>query len=273
MPAVTRPAGVVASLDAYDLYLRALALRDQHTDESVREAIALLKRALAIDPSYAPAAALIGWSHIHQYSHGRSPVSEAAVAEAVTLARQALAAGKDDPDVLWMAAFTLFGFGGEHAIAATAVDRALTLNPNSAHAWIARGYVSCARGQPSSAIEAFERAMRLSPLDRLGRTFTNGIAIAHLSAGRYEEALDWADRTLREDPGYSGALRSKGGRVRPSRSDRRGPRGGHQWIEFQPWQTIARTRRTLLRWYSPEISPEITEMYVEGLRKAGLPEG
>jgi len=39
----------VASLDAYDLYLRALALRNTHTDESVREAIALLKQALAID--------------------------------------------------------------------------------------------------------------------------------------------------------------------------------------------------------------------------------
>src|SRR6516225_8822559 len=49
------------SLDAYDLYLRALALRDIHTDESVREAVSLLKRALAIDPNYAPAKALIGW--------------------------------------------------------------------------------------------------------------------------------------------------------------------------------------------------------------------
>src|SRR5215510_10134370 len=45
------------SLDAYDLYLRALAQRDTHTDESVCEAIALLMRALAIDPNYAPAKA------------------------------------------------------------------------------------------------------------------------------------------------------------------------------------------------------------------------
>jgi adenylate cyclase len=78
------------SLDAYDLYLRALALRDTHTDESIAEAIGLLKRALAIDPNYAPAKALIGWSRIHQYSHGRSPPSEAEQAEAVALARQAL---------------------------------------------------------------------------------------------------------------------------------------------------------------------------------------
>ena len=58
-------------------------------------------------------------------------------AEAVTLAKQAIEAGKDDSDALWMAAFALQLFAGEHAIAATAIDRALTLNPNSAHAWMA----------------------------------------------------------------------------------------------------------------------------------------
>jgi TolB-like protein len=256
------------SLDAYDLYLRAAALRDQHTDESVREAIVLLKRALAIDPTYAPAAALAGWSRIHQLSHGRIPVSPSEAAEAVTLARQALEAGKDDPDALWMAAFTLLLLTGEHAVAATAIDRALTLNPNSAHAWMARGYVSCARGQPDAAIEALERAIRLNPLDRLSRTFTNGIAVAHLVAGRYDEALDWADRTLREEPGYSGALRSKAiacahlGRIDEARE------AVHQLIEAQPWQTIARNRV----FYSRVYPPEIAEIYVDGLRKAGLPE-
>jgi TolB-like protein len=123
-----------ASLDAYDLYLRALALRDIHTDESVREAITLLKQALAIDPGYAPAAGLIGWSRVHQWSHGRTPVSEAEAAEAVAFARRALGAAKDDPDALWMAGATLSTFAGEHDIAAAAIDRALTLNPNSAHA-------------------------------------------------------------------------------------------------------------------------------------------
>jgi TolB-like protein len=85
------------SLDAYDLYLRALALRDTHTDESVAEAIDLLKRALAIDPNYAPAKALVGWSRAHQGSHGRSLPSEAERVEAVALARQAHREGEGGP--------------------------------------------------------------------------------------------------------------------------------------------------------------------------------
>src|SRR5947209_10151273 len=47
------------SLDAYDLFLRALAQISKITQEGLSEAIALLKSALAIDPSYAPAAARI----------------------------------------------------------------------------------------------------------------------------------------------------------------------------------------------------------------------
>jgi len=49
------------SLDAYDLYLRALAQFHKYNEAGMREAVVLLKRALAIDPSYAPAAALTGW--------------------------------------------------------------------------------------------------------------------------------------------------------------------------------------------------------------------
>ena len=45
------------SLDAYDLYLRAVAEFCRYTEERMRDAVALLRRALALDPSYAPAAA------------------------------------------------------------------------------------------------------------------------------------------------------------------------------------------------------------------------
>jgi len=256
------------SLDAYDLYLQALALRDIHTDESVRKAIALLKRALTIDPNYVPAKAAIGWSWVHQASHGRTAISEAEVDEAVTLARQALEAAKDDPDALWMAAFTLLYLAGERAIAVTAIDRSLALNPNSAHAWMARGYVSLP--QSEAAIEAFERAMRLNPLDRLERGFINGIAIAHLFARRYEQALEWSVRALSDEPGYPAALRTKAvacahlDRIEEARETVR------QLLDAQPWNTVARTTRLYARLFG---SPETAMVYVEGLRKSGMPEG
>jgi adenylate cyclase len=257
-----------ANLGAYDLYLRALALRDKHTDEGVREAIALLKQALVFDPDYAAAKAAIGWLRIHQRSHGSSPVSEADAAEAVVLGREALEIGKDDAETLWMAALTLTTFAGEHGVASAAAERALMLNPNSAHAWMARGYASLNRDKTGPAIEAFERAIRLSPLDRLRRTFTEGIASANLVAGRYEEALDWADRTLREEPGYRRALQSKAvacahlDRIEEARAALR------QLLKSQPGLTITRFRVI----WSQAFSPKRMAICVGGMRKAGLPE-
>jgi TolB-like protein len=255
------------SLDAYDLYLRALPLRHKYTEESIGEAIALVKKAIAIDPSYAPALAMIGWCRLHQRAHGLGAVSDTEVTEALSLARRAIAAGKEDPDALSMAAYTLSFFGGEHATAASIIDRALTLNPNSAHAWMARGLVSCFRCRPDAAIEALQRGIRLSPVDPLRRGFTLGLALAHLVAGRYEEALEWADQTLGEEPRHRPAIRNKVasyahlGRIEEAR----------EWLgrllDLEPGLTIAGFKAL-----APHFPPEILDVFVDGLRKAGLPE-
>ena len=256
------------SLDAYDLYLRALAQFYKYTEEGLREAVALLKRALSIDPSSASAAALIGWCWGLQRVQGWGPVSEAEVAEAVRLARQAIEAGKDDPDVLWMAGNSLSFFSGEHAIGARAVDRALTLNPNSAHAWVARGLVSYRLNRPDQAIEAFKRAMRLSPLDPVAYLMTGGLALAHVIAGRYEEAIEWADRSLRELPRFESALRNRVaacahlGRIEEARD------GLERLLELQSDLTIAKFKAL----YAVTLPPKVLDIYVEGYRKAGLPE-
>src|SRR5208282_3160013 len=57
------------SLSAYDMYLRALAQFRKFTAVGWREAVALLRRALALDPSYAPAAGLLAWCRVLQYAN------------------------------------------------------------------------------------------------------------------------------------------------------------------------------------------------------------
>jgi adenylate cyclase len=256
------------SLDAWDLYLRALALRYQYTEESIREAVSLLERALAIDPACAPAAAMIGSCLLHQRIHGFGQVSAAEIAEAVRLARIAVEVGQDDPDALWMAGWTLSGFTREHATAENVIDRALALNPNSAHAWVARGLVSIFQDRPNQAIEAIERAIRLSPLDPWGgRAFTSPLAMAHFAAGRYEEAIQWADRALAAQPDYRPALRIKAAccayldRIEEARN----------WLgrvlEIEHGLTLARLKASM-----SQFSPGLMTRFAEGLRKAGLPE-
>ena len=110
--------------------------------------------------------------------------------------------------------------------------------------------------------------MRLSPLDPLGYLFSCGLAFAHTIAGEYEEAMEWADRSLRELPRYRTAINMKVilcahlGRLDDA----------HNWLgrllEIVPGLTIAEFAARL----APILVPEILALYVEGLRKAGLPE-
>jgi adenylate cyclase len=257
------------SLDAYDLYLRAVAEFHIYTESSVRHAIELLRRALAIDPSYAPAAAMIGdLCLMAQLVQGWGAGSDAERAEAVRLAIRAIEAGQDDPDALYMAANTLSLFAGDHATATIAVDRALILNPNCAHAWRARGYVLVRQNRPEPAIDAFQRAMRLSPLDPFGFLFTAGIAAAHLAAGRYAEAIEWADRSSREFPRYESSTRYKVIALAHLGHIKEASECLARELELHPGLTIAAVKAI----YSVAFASELLAVFVEGYRKAGLPE-
>jgi TolB-like protein/class 3 adenylate cyclase len=255
-------------LDAYDLHLRALAQFYRYTEESFDEAVALARQALAIDPTYAPAAALLGWCHFLQRAQGWGAVSDDDVAVAICLARQVLEAERDDADTMWQAAWTLFTLAGEAAMAAAVVDRALILNPNAALAWTGKGWIHALRNQPEAAIEAFDRALRLSPFDPLGFHNAAGLACAHLAARRFELAIEWADRALHDQPRLIHAIWRKVvanahlGRLDDARADL------GRVLAIDPGLTIVRYRALA----APSFAPELLDLMVTGLRLAGLSE-
>jgi adenylate cyclase len=185
----------------------------------------------------------------------------------VRFARRAIEAGKTDPDTLWMAGYTLSYFAHEHGTAANMIGRALTLNPNSAHAWQAAGFVAVMQSQPDAAIEAFEHAMRLSPFDPFLRAFTMGMALAHFAAGRYAHSIESADRTLQEEPRHLPAMH-----FRAACCAHLGGIGeARDWIDralqLETGFTIARLKASTL-----PFPPEFLARLIEGLRKAGIPE-
>jgi len=256
-----------ANLTAYDLYLRASAQSYRHTDEGFAEAVVLAQQALAIDPSYAPAAAMVGWCRTHQRVYGWGALSDEDIGEACRLARQVLEAERDDAETIWQAARTLFYLAGEAAMAVAALDRALALDPNAAHAWLARANIHALRSQPEAAIEALERARRLSPFDPLGFHYAVNTAIAHLAARRFEQAIEWADRALHDQPRSVAAMRVKVaanahlGRLDKARAEL------SRMLAIDPKLTIAGFRNQ-----AHFMAPEVLELYVTGLRLASLPE-
>jgi tetratricopeptide (TPR) repeat protein len=133
---------------------------------------------------------------------------------------------------------------------------------------MARGWVACYQSQSVQAIAAFERAMRLSPLDPRSFHITAGRALAHMVAGQYSEAIEWADRSLSELPRYGLAIRIKVvactqmGRIAEAQESLA------RMTELQPGLTIAKFRAFAAR----NFPAELLAIYTDGLRKAGLQE-
>ncbi len=256
------------SLNAYDLYLRALAQFNRWSEEGFAEAVALARQALASDPIYALAAAMIGWCRSAQRFQGWGALSEADMAEAIRLARQALEMARDDTETLWRAGYTLFLLAGEVPVAEAMLDRAVTLNPNAAMAWVVKGNLLTLRNRPDAAIEALDRARRLNPFDPIDYLSTISIALTHIAAKRFEEAIEWADRALHDQPRLITAMRVKTaayahlGRLGEARAELK------RVLAIDPRLTIARYRAAL----APALAPEVFELFAVGLRRAGLPE-
>ena len=213
------------SLDAYDLYLRALAQYYRYTEEGFAEAVALARQALAIDPSYAPAAAMVGWCRTMQRVQGWGALSDDDVAEAVRLARQALEAARDDTETIWQAGYTLFVLAGEAAMAEALLDRALTLNPNAATAWMVKGNYARAAQPARGGDRSLRSGAALSPFDPYRLSHTP----QHRARSSRRETLRGSDRMGRPRLARPAALHHRdarqGRRLCPSRPSRRGARG------------------------------------------------
>jgi adenylate cyclase len=151
------------SLDAYDLYLRALPHHYSMTRTGLREALDLLHRAIDLDPSYAVAKAYAAFTMTT--IKGQGWATEADIREGARLAREALAESRDDPTVLALAGMAVAYLDRDFEAGVAALDRAMSLNPMSALVVSRNAYVRGYNGDMQAAIENFHRAIRLSPLD------------------------------------------------------------------------------------------------------------
>jgi TolB-like protein/class 3 adenylate cyclase len=186
-----------AALDAYDYHLRGMASLYRLTRESTSEALDLFYKAINLDPDFALPHGWATQCYMWRSGFGWLTDRNRETAEAVRLAQRAVELDSDDALPLSSAALTFIILGVDFNYGRALLERALLLNPNLMLAWLGMGWVNIWNGEAEPAIEAFTRAMRLSPLDPFNFGMLQGMAFGHFLAGRYNEASTWAEKSLR----------------------------------------------------------------------------
>jgi TolB-like protein len=196
-----------SSLDAYDYYLRAQAAHWERTRDATDQAIDLYEQAIALDPQFALAYALLAATFQQRkiWRWGTNPAEDAS--RAIAYAKSALRLGRQDPLVLAQSAIVLAAIGYEVELADSLLEEAIRLNPNGMLGWLGGGWTKTFLGDHRTAIDYFHRALRLSPLAPAIFFAYGGLAFAHFFLGNYEEGLKCAGAASRHHPDYVAAQR------------------------------------------------------------------
>ena len=253
------------SLDAYDLYLRALPFAFTAMPQDADKALTLLEGAIDLEPDYAAAHAIIAWCHEQRYLRGglHGETKEAALRHA----RKAIALGGDDAAGLATAAFVVAVVDSDYETATAAFDRSFALSSSSALALGFSSIVRAWKGDDATAVEQAERAIRLSPFDPLMYLPYVGLAYAHFAAGRFDDAAIAAGRASQSNPKFTMPHALHAAALANLGRDEEATAEVGRLRELEPQLTVGTAIRSA-RYVDPAKNAELGD----ALRRAGLPE-
>jgi TolB-like protein len=256
------------SLQAYDYYLRGRAIIPYVTEKVTSEVLTLFNKAIDLDPGFASPYAWVAYCYVWRKVNGYSGDRAREKAETAWLVKRAAELGRHDADTLAQAGFALAYVVGDLDGAAAMTDRALTLNQNSVTVWHNSGWINLWRGEPETALKDLANAMRLSPLDPFLFGMQCGIAFAHFFAGRYIEAVSWAERAFREaPPSFLGPIALLAASHALAGQKEKARQAAALLLQRDRTRTVGVEMDRLAH-----RRPEDLARYEEGLRLAGLPE-
>jgi adenylate cyclase len=245
---------------AYGLVLRGQHLIWQHSREANAHSRRLFEEAIEIAPDYGRAHSALSRTHNLDWRYSWSPSPDESLEMAVELARRAIQLDRFDAR-----GFAELGFSNlyrkRHDEALNDYARAMALNPNDADIITEYADALCYAGNPAKAVELLEKAMRLNPY--YPDWYLWCLADAYLAMARPEDIVATVRRMQNPAEGRRllAASLAHLGMIEEARAEAREVLRAHPDFSIGVW--CGR---------QPFRDQSVLERFIEGLRKAGLPD-
>jgi adenylate cyclase len=250
------------NLTAFELSLRSAEHYHRFTRRDNVIARELNRKAMELKPDWARRYAGEGWTHLADYGFGWSDSPRDSLEQAYEWGKKALELDPNDYESHWLMAY-VYLFRKQHDQATASAERALELNPNSAGLLrTIGGAIYPYLGKGTKGVELVKKAMRLDP--RHVELWYFDLARAHYQARQYEEvvrALRHISRLELPYRLYLCASLAQSGRTQEARAE------VDEILKLKPGASIEFWGER-----EPYRDAADKEHWIDGLRKAGLPE-
>ena len=185
------------NLEAYLKYLQANEYIYQSNRESMALGRKLAEEAIALDSEYAMPYVVLAIINIYGFWVDTNKSQEQSLAEATTFLQKAIALDDSNAEAHSQLAF-VYIFSERHEEALEQAEKALYLDPNSSTAHYGMGKVLTFANRNEEAISEYKKAIRLNPIPPSSYFWSLGLSCAIV--GQYEEAIEWCEKSIRQEP-------------------------------------------------------------------------
>ena len=250
------------SLEAYLKLMQGREYRYKGNRESIALARRLAEEAIALDPKYAEAYALLGTTQYLEVFLGTSRPKDS-IAKATEFIQKALAMNGSLADAHSMLG-VLYSWSGRYDEGIAEAERGVELDPNSGQAYYNLTVVLRWAGKSKEAIPVIRKALRLEPIPP--DNYVQQLALVHFQTGDCKEAIAACDKGLKRQPDHlvsrviMAAVYGSCGKEKEARKE------AAEVLRINPKFTVESFMGN-----TPYKNPVDRDRTSQGLRKAGLP--
>jgi adenylate cyclase len=251
------------NLQAYEKFLEAGSYWRRFTKGDNAQARQLFEEAVAIDPQFAAAYALVGWTHFIDARFGWTESRVKSIKMAFIYAQKTLEMD-DTIDYAHTLLSAVYLLKRQYEKAVAAAEHAITLNPNGAILYdTLAGVVGCSGRWEDSIIYA-KKSIRLAPFPQI--TVFHWLGRAYFMTGQYDEAILTFKKALGISPNYLPAHAFLAASYSSLGRETEAVAAAEEVLRINPKFCLESYAKTL-----PYKNKSDIERYMAALRKAGLP--